>query len=638
MKRLIIKYSSLLLIAGYLFPACVGDWNLGDEAMKEPDTSQQVVLDTVFSNAVDAQQVLTGAYACLWYGLPWYWNERGQKMNMGVFEALGDNYQSYLSWDELHRAYYSGNMSAGKENQHSKYYYGTMSSNYPNSAEGQWVGIRRAYLFIENVDRVPDMSSETKERFKAEAKMVIACLHADMFRHFGGLCCVKKAYNPNDVFDAPRSTVKETAQFIADLCDEAYAVLPWTLPAEEVANWDGRFTGSAALGLKIRVLLFAASPLFNANEPYCSEKDQSYESVQQHHVWTGGYDPSMWQDAVNACEEFFRQQTVNGTPNLVRDFRTAYFNRAGNGGEALISTRVRNDCGDYNQWDYHFFRSIGYGMTNPTLEYVNMFPWSDGTPFDESVWDQPLITPYKDPFAGRDPRLYETCVVNGMSYNGRSAECYIGGRERGTGITAYLDGDNPDPNGNGAMNFCTGMGNFKFNLGATSSGGTRGLQNGLHWPYLRLAEIYLSYAEALNQAGRTDEAFQYIDAVRSRVGLRGLRESNQGKVWTPEAFLEEVLRERACEFGLEEVRFFDLIRWKREGDFRKRLHGLVIQQLRNENNIPTGEFSFEKVALAKRFLQDTDENKVNFDPKWYLSAFPIDEVRKGYGLTQNPGW
>jgi hypothetical protein len=634
MKKLIIY---IMLASACLFSSCVGDIELGDASMQEPDISQQVVLDSLFSNATDAQRVLTSAYACLYYGLPWYWNERGGKMNMGMMESLGDNYQSYLDWDNVHRAYYTGNLDAGKEGGHSKYWYGTNSTNDPNAAEGQWVGIRRAYLFIENVDKVPDMTPETKARLKAEAKMVVACLHADMFRHFGGLSCVTHAFSPNEEFNIPRSTARETAKFISDLCDSAYAVLPWALPPSEVATWDGRFTGAAALGLKIRVQLFLASPLFNSDEPFYTKS--ASDAVSQHHVWTGAYDPQLWQDVVDACELFFTRQQSEGTPLLTPDFRTAYFRRAGNGGEALISSRIRYQADSYGQWDYYFFQSVGGGAVNPTLEYVNMFPYADGTPFDESIWDNLTITASADPFKNRDPRLYETCIVNGMSYNGSTAQCYIGGRERGAGETAYLDGNNPDPNGNGTSNFCTGMGNFKFSLGATSSGGTRGLQTGLHWPYLRLSEIYLSYAEALNQVGRTNDAFQYVDDVRARVGLQGLQASNPTKVWNQESFREEVLRERACEFGLEEVRFFDMIRWKREADFRKQLHGLVIKQARNNNNVVIdGQFTVEKVTLAKRFLQDTEEGKVNFDPKWYLSAFPIDEIRKGYGLTQNPGW
>jgi hypothetical protein len=637
------RYVSTILLFACLFASCVEGLELGDESMKEPDISQQIILDSLFSNKIDAQRVLTSAYAQLWYGLPWYWNERGQKMNMGIIESLGDNYQSYLSWDNLNRAYYTGNMDAGKESAHSKYWYGTGSTNNPNSAEGQWVGIRRAYVFLKNVDRVPDFTDEEKLRLKGEANMVIACLHADMFRHFGGLCCVDRAYDPTEEMNIERSTVKETVKFISDLCDFACDALPWVLPASEVSTWDGRFTGSAALGLKIRVLLFAASPLFNDSEPYYTKS--SYESIDKRQVWTGGYDASLWQDVVDACELFFRRQAEEGgLPELTvssdpqNAFRTAYFQRAGNGGESLISTRVRTNGGSYGQWDYVFYQHHGYGITNATLEYTDMFPMADGTPFNASVWDsyeegKPL-TP--DPFAGRDPRLYETCVVNGMTYRSRTAQCYLDGSERGSGETAYLDGNNPDPNNNGTANFCTGIGNFKYNLGSTSSGGLQG-QNNIHWAYLRLAEIYLSYAEALNEVGRTDDAFKYVDDIRARVGLKGLKEANPGKVWTQESFREEVLRERACEFGMEEVRFFDLIRWKREADFRKRLHGLLIRRILNEYNQPTG-YSYEKVPLRKRYIQDTDEGQVNFDSKWYLSAFPIDEVRKDYGLTQNPGW
>ncbi|MDR1762676.1 MAG: RagB/SusD family nutrient uptake outer membrane protein [Dysgonamonadaceae bacterium] len=643
MKRALLKYICPVLFFACFLSACVEGIELGDESMQEPDVSQQVVLDSLFSNKIDAQRVLTSAYAQLWYGLPWYWNERGQKMNMGVIEALGDNYQSYLSWDNLNRAYYTGNMDAGKESAHSKYWYGTSSTNSPNAAEGQWVGIRRAYIFLENVDRVPDYTAEEKRRVKGEAQMVIACLHADMFRHFGGLCCVDRAYDPNEEMDVERKSVKETVKFITDLCDSAYNVLPWVLPASEVSTWDGRFTGSAALGLKIRVLLFAASPLFNSDEPYYTKS--SYESIEKHQVWTGGYDASMWQDVVNACELFFRRQQEEGAPNLTvgsdykTAFRNAYFQRAGNGGEALISTRIRTNGGSYSQWDYYYYQANGYGITNATLEYTDMFPMADGTPFNASVWDsyeagKPL-TP--DPFVGRDPRLYETCVVNGMSYRSRTAQCYIGGSERGESVTGYLDGSTIDVgSGNGTGNFCSGIGNFKFNLGSTSSGGLVG-QTNIHWPYLRLAEIYLSYAEALNEVGRTEDAFQYVDAIRARVGLKGLKASNPGKAWTKESFREEVLRERACEFGLEEVRFFDLIRWKREADFRKRLHGLLIYRVFDQYNQPVG-YSYQKVPLQKRYIQDTDDGKVNFDSKWYLSAFPIDEVRKDYGLTQNPGW
>ncbi|MDR1153762.1 MAG: RagB/SusD family nutrient uptake outer membrane protein, partial [Bacteroidales bacterium] len=621
-----VKILLVVLTAGCL-ASCVGDW----ETMEAPEASQQVTLDSLFSNGTDADRVLTSAYAQLWYGLPWTnYHERARHMNCGVMETLGDNYESYISYDKVNRAYYTGNMDAGKEDQDSKYWYGTASTNNPMSAEGQWVGIRRAYIFLENADHVPDWDEATKARKKGEAKMVIACLHADMFRHFGGLCCVDRTYSPIEEFKVERRSVKETVKFITGLCDDALNVLPWQL-TDNISTNDGRFTGAAALGLKIRVLLFAASPLFNSGEPY-RPGSEGYESVQNHQVWTGGYDPAMWQDVVDAGKQFFDSVAVYGVPVLTTGsdylgtFRKTYFSRQGNGGEALISTRVITSAsleGGSFPWYYYFNNALNQGMANATLEYADMFPMADGTPFDASVWDsyeegKPLLP---DPFVGRDPRLYETCVVNGMAYRSRTAQCYIGGSERGNHVMGYLDGESESVGtNNGAPNFCSGIGDFKFNLGSTLNGLIG--QTNLHWPYLRLAEIYLSYAEALNEVGRTSEAFGYVNEVRARVGLNGL------DIAVPAAadkahFREEVLRERACEFGLEEVRFYDLIRWKREPDFRKRLHGLLIRQIKNEYNQTTG-YSYEKVALKKRYIQDADGDPTTdgdrtFDPKWYLS-------------------
>ena len=171
-----------------------------------------------------------------------------------------------------------------------------------------------------------------------------------------------------------------------------------------------------------------------------------------------------------------------------------------------------------------------------------------------------------------------------------------------------------------AISLENGFGLYKFALDRAGS-----LYNGRRciWPVLRLAEIYLSYAEALNELDRTDEAYRYVNAVRARVGLPPLADM------TKEELREALLRERACEFGWEEVRFFDLIRWKRADIFSKHLHG--IRLYRNKN---TGEYRCVPYQLEERAWQKPG----GFSPANYLSAFPSDEVNKGYGLIQNPGW
>jgi hypothetical protein len=297
----------------------------------------------------------------------------------------------------------------------------------------------------------------------------------------------------------------------------------------------------------------------------------------------------------------------------------------------LISTRIRYNVPDYWNANYYCMQSLGsYGAATPTLDYTNLFPMADGTPFNKNIWNDTLAiasikgpgdTVWLDPFANRDPRLYETCLVNNADYQGRKAELWMGGRERNNQLEA----------GPAA----TGVAIFKFVLDKTTA---TSIGAPAQWPYLRLAEIYLSYAEALNQVGRTEDAFTWIDQVRTRVGLKGLKDAYPGRTWTKEVFLNEVLDERSREFGLEGVRLFDMKRWKREEDYRKRLSGVRIKRIVRNNAVVPNRYSYHKFTLFKRAWQDGDGGVKNFDPKWYMAAFPVAEIYKDYGLTQNPGW
>lgn len=625
MKRFIYLINGIIL--SMVITSCVDDIKVGSSFLdKQPGVD--VTIDTVFSKSVLAQKFLWNAYSTLYYGLNIDWSAKGNRLGMDVLDGLTDNVQSYLNWGGVKTLYYSGQYNATTENT-------STATKYGYSTEGNWDGIRKAWIFIENVNRVPDMDSLTKKRLKAEAKMIIACHYTDMFRNFGGVPILDHAIGVNEDAKIPRATAKQTLDFIVKLCDEAQADLPWSLSPADDTNWDGRFTGASALGLKIRVLLFAASPLFNSDQPYYTQGNS--EAVDKHLVWFGSYDPTMWTDVVNACDEFFRlnAQDVNGGYSLVMgdprlSFRTAYYKR-GNG-ELLISTRVRATV-PTNFWDasYYCLQSIGaYGTTVPTLTGVDNFGMVDGSNFDESIWTKDTLvynigtngdTLFYDPFANRDPRLYETCLVNNTDYQGRKSELWMGGRERGTALEA----------GAGA----TGFKDYKFIMDATT--GTS-LGAPAEWPYLRLAEIYLSYAEALSQSGRLNDAFQYVDAVRSRVGLPGLQASYPGVVWDKNNFLEQILKERSCEFALEDVRWYDMIRWKRENDFRKPLYGLRIYRVYRNGKVVPNLFSYHKFRLQSRYWQDGTDGTVNFSPKWYLSAFPPAEVYKNYGLIQNPGW
>lgn len=583
MKKLIY----LLTIAGYvlLSNAC-SELKFGDDFL-EKAAGADVTIDTIFSQKKYAERALARAYQGLPYGVPYSWGASQDKLGMDLLESTTDLCQSYLGWGcGAERHYYNGQYNASNADMYDVMY------AYTN--ERSWKAIRDAYIFIENVGRVPDMTDKEKTTRSAEARMVIAVHYTQMMRHYGGLPWIDQAFYPGQDYNRPRLTIEETVNNIVGVCDQAAAELPLTVDAAD----DGRFTKVAALGLKVRILLFAASPLFNDNAPYLEG-----EAATAKMTWYGNKDAARWQRVVDACEEFNRVNS--GAYQLLKrgdhrkDFQDAWYKRAN--GEVLISTRVRYTCPDIWDGDFYFMQSSGwYGCGCPTLNYMDMFAMVDGTPFNLD-WDH--IPPGVNPFEGRDPRLYETLVINGDKWQGRTAETYIGGREQKTENDTRCR---------------TGSVMRKFLLehdDATLTGSV------IHWPYLRLAEVYLSYAEALNEVGRTSEAYRWVEEVRSRVGLPPMAQN-----LTSEQFREMILRERAVEFGFEEIRWFDLVRWKRAEDFTKPLYGVKIWLQEDRT------YNYQKWEIPARNWRNS------WSPKWFLSAFPTTEVNKGYGLVQNPGW
>lgn len=651
-NKWIFNITSGLFLSSFIATSCVDDMKFGN-AFLEKAPGGSVTKDTVFNNAEYTRQFLTNLYGLQYYGLPFKNVENMESSNnfVGKPEALTDLYVFTYSAG-INDPYFKGMHTAN---------YGKRSDKFSYLKNQIWEAVRGVWMLIENIDNVPGLSPEEKASMVAQAKCILASRYFDVFRHYGGVPIIKSTFSGTDAsYSMPRSSVEETVNFMVGLLDEAAAVLPWTV--ENPASEFGRWTKAAALAYKCRILQFAASPLFNDGEPY-------YPGVADNPaIWYGSYKPELWDQCLAACEAFFNELNSRGGHSLQQakgtrpeDYRLAY--RAGyanlDSPEVLINTRVIDTdafkSGNYNwhQWgDPLMAKPINRGYS-PTQEYMEMFPWKDGTPFN---WDKAKAEGKLDEMfqkgtvesasidLTRDPRLYEEVIVNGQlvsidwttgNMSGRSFESWLGGKDAGNG----------PKNQNGS--FATGYAPIKFLMGNDM------LRRYVHWPCIRLAELHLIYGEALYQSAKGDkeQAIKQIDIVRARVGMKGLAECNPDKSLTSDkdAFIEELLRERACELGMEDARFFDLIRYKRADIFEKQLHGLFIYRL-DENGeqrdlpwygndegkkpYPT-KFKYEKYELNApiRYWWTS-----GFDPKWYLSPFPSTEVNKGYGLVQNPGW
>lgn len=588
-----IKILSAGLFVASLF-AC-SDLTFGDQFLGDQPESSGATLDSMFNSKANADKVLTQAYCYLPYGIPTKAGAGYNKLGVNILESLTDLYSSYRN-----------NQGDGPVN---LYYNGMLSPNITSVLQGceayrfgaqlEYNAIRYAYLYLENLPKVPDMTDAERNERIAEAKMLIALSYAEMLRYVGGVPILTRYIDPNDEMTFPRATFDATVKHIIGLLDEAIPHLNWKQTDVE----DGRMTKAGAMGLKIRVLLFAASPTFNG--PKWREDANEYTCY-------GNYDLQRWKDVVTACEAFENELNLYGeyeltmpqeeTPEARRlAFRSGYYDRGGT--EVLISIRRGYAPSTHqNLFDQRYY-------SGPTLNYVNMFPWSDGEEFDtEFNWNNPSKQPFFDTEGTplRDPRLYETVAVPGDQYfNGTPPPIY-------TNHPAYrVDG--------------TGFLMMKFILTDNGVRANRPVQ----WPYLRYPEILLSYAEALNEVnnGPTATAYHHINQVRARVGLQEIPTLGMDK----KKFLAAILKERALEFGFEEVRWFDMIRHGMVDDFKEPLYGLL--STGNDANHPTG-FTFKEVYRlpAKRYWAS------NWDTKWYLQPIPQKEINKGYGMTQNPGW
>lgn len=596
-----IKIIGGLFFSSLLFTNCE-DLKFGDDFLDKPITTD-LNIDTIFSHKLYAEQFLAEAYISLPDFLP-----KDKIRGWSMLEGLTDLADCVVD-GSLGKTYYAGNVTPSTSLDQMPYRLDETIIRY-DSPMG---GIRVANIILENIDRVPDMTADEKNIRKAEAKVIIALHYLQMLRYYGGMPWIDKVFTPNDKIELERMTVEEHVNKIVTLCDEAASVLPWNVSQED----EGRMNAAAALAIKSRTLLFAASPLFNSDTPF-----ELGDASEKLYTWYGNKDNGRWQDALDASLEFLRKNKENSdyykmvdTGNPRDDYKAGYFNRCNR--EVILPSHRFTKIND--QW-YQSQHVLKWGWTVPAAVYADMFEWKDGTPFS---WDNPKHA--ANPFfengdnskLNRDPRLYENLLVNGDKFRGRTAEIYKTGRESWEGNSQTLS--------KGTYN---GYGLRKFVLDFD----TELFGKFYQCPLIRLPEIYLNIAEAMNELGKAEEkdefgndAYDYIDMVRNRVDMPKL---DREKCPVGEKLREAILHERAVEFGFEEIRYFDIVRWKRN-DL------LVTERFRLKAYKDGNTFRYERdndVYHKNRMWAE------NWSNKYFLLPIPADEINKKYGLVQNPGW
>ena len=679
MKNILNKILILGICAGFFSTACVEKFAVGD-AFLEKAPGVDVNIDTVFSNAEYTRNFLWSAYGQLYCTYT-----SGNMMNGAPIDALSDSYHCYCTWGGPIQSYYPGGLTEDAQdtpdgNFQGKFSYSTKnpSDDASQNANGRvsiYETVRKCWQIIENIDRVPDMDDTEKSRLKGEAYTIMASRYYDAFRNFGGLCLAKKAYAVGENFEGGRATAMQTVEFIDSLivCAINEPGCIWNLPNGDQAQWSGRLTKASAMALRAKVWMFAASPLFNNKEPYMQYNPLKVtEFTNIEHVWFGKEDPTLWNRCLEYCEDFFEENQKNGDYyQLIQAtsadeggyrmaFRNAYrYRNDETNHEKLfdahptqwMSSTGTNGVIETNGWGWGWggfaLDCMRQGGAVPTNELMECFGMADGRNFPyEDIYGAGKNPDGVDMFADRDPRLYETMVVPRESF----PSGVVGDYQTKQYIDTWVNGGMAKNStyASNAEDIATHYKKFKWFLdydGAKMDDKFIGIS------YIRLAEMYLIYAEALAETGNLKGALDQLHVVRSRVGLGRLEEKNPHLNLTSnkENLINEILRERNCEIGAEcGDRLYDMVRRKRQDLFTKPLHEIRVYRLDDggkrmegddtswDPSTPWPKFEYEKVQIktgARAWW--TPGYWTN---KWYLDPVSRIEIQKGYGLTQNPGW
>lgn len=676
MKKILNNILVLGICAAFFSTSCVEKFAVGD-AFLEKAPGVDVNIDTVFSNAEYTRNFLWSAYGQIYCTYT-----SGNMMNGAPIDALSDSYHCYCTWGGPIQSYYPGSLTEDAQDTENSNYQGKFSystKNPASTADGRvsiYETVRKCWQLIENIDRVPDMSDDEKSRLRGEAYTIMASRYFDAFRNFGGLCLAKKAYAVGENFEDGRATAWETVEFIDSLIvcainEDGYI---WNLSDADVGQWSGRLTKASAMALRAKLWMHAASPLFNDDAPYIEyAPNKVTEFTNIEHVWFGKKDPTLWNRCLDACKDFFAENVKNG--NYYQLIQPETQDEAGYRMAYRRAYRYRNNVNNHEKlfdahptqwmsstgvdgvitnngwgwgWDGFAIDCVRQGGVVPTNELMECFGMADGENFPYSdIYGAGNNPDGIDMFADRDPRLYETMVVPRQSfpsgtvgdYNGFT---YIDTWENGA---MYKDSGNF---GNVADDAATRYRKFKWFL--DYSGGKMD-DEFIGISYIRLAEMYLIYAEALAETGNLTEALNQLHEVRKRVGLGRIEQMNPELNLTTDKdnLIDEILRERNCEIGAEcGDRVYDMIRRKRQDIFTKPLHEIRIYRLddsgarmegddlRWDPSTPWPKFEYEKVRISVGARRWWDEG--GWSNKWYLDPVSRIEIQKGYGLTQNPGW
>lgn len=659
MKKII--YYILLSISLMSFSACTDYINV-DKYFYD-----QVSLDSAFSKRIYVDGWLSSAYS--------------------VMNKLGE-YKEPFRWasDDLYhpdmKEYVEGSYSADKPK-------GDENANESRLWK-YYEGIRKASTFMDNVDRCPELTLDEIADMKGQARFLRAYCYWALIRVFGPVPLIPLEGLDADLSYEELSLPRAHFDEIVDFIDKELAETARLLPLRRTVNNLGRPTRGAALGLRARVLLYAASPLYNGNLDFFNVVDNKGNQLVSQ-----TYDESKWAKAAAAAKdvidlakssglyELYTAAPKIGTLEMYRppihpeystkDYPDGWANIdpllsyksnfdgsvQGSKNPELIFTRTHDGTSTINDWMVQALPKTisGNNRLCVTQKQVNAYAMNDGRTISEAANTGDYVTTgftteaysENNPFLPakvslmynkREPRFYASIAYNGSVWEAASAS---ESRYRNQQIFYYRGTEDGKQ---GFKEECplTGMTLKKF-YNSEDSRTDGGYVIEKTEMTIRYAEILLIYAEALNELSEgevyhlktysnedvdikrdVDEMRYAIKRIRMRAGVPDYSNETYNNQTD---FRVKLKRERQVELlGENSMRYFDLRRWK--------------DALTEENQLLQGcniDISDDETYIAD-FYKETPISSVHkvFEQRMYLFPFPTYELKRNVNLTQNPGW
>ena len=564
-----------------------------------------------------------------------------------------------------------------------------------------YVAIRQCTVFMDNVDLDREDTPTAKAAMKAEARFLRAYYYFCLFRQYGPVIVWGDALAPESAEGEKldRNTVDENVDFIVSELDKAAQDLPYEIK-EIGANdsWTGRATKGAAMALKARVLLYAASPLYNGQDGGRLTGIFSAKTNIDGKQIFAAYDAAKWEKAAQAAKDvidlnrYSLCSSTAGSTDLQKAasaYQNVFFDQwnsetiwgwwhlgigHSNGGFATwigatgsfmyctipdfpeVTTRYRplqaytpslKMVDAYPMAESGRYPVIGYqksgrfnDLSKPLVDPLSGY---SATGWEEN-YTQPLDADWAPAFkahkstVGRDARYYSSIVPNGYYWPSDKIKKRWTSYKSSSATVPVQKLESAALNWVGYACRRWYKANTAFATGADFTGAQRYV-----YPAFRLAEIYLSYAEACNEkADRdVDEAITYLDKVRSRSGLNSIRDAyseinfNNADATTTIAGVTKtnkewlrwfILQERWCEFGMEAMRHYDMCRW-----------------LRAEDEYPAAPWTLNMASETYEGVYERVNNvmpmdNADFHYRDYFYPIISTQLAEMVNFTQNPGW